>query len=301
MKHHVQCDSPDCNKYFTVSNPYNYGRGKYCTSCRERHSTKVLTIQREHELTIQEVICEGAQYFSSAESIADYIGVSFVTVYNWIEKYFGFSFQEFRRKYICKSTRCYSLNIKRASYSKSDYILKKLRDKRYCSCVSSLDPNYIMTCAPIYVVTEVLKGSPKIEKVSDKVFEVAPNQVKFGFYKVVHFCSGPVYFTRSKPVYWIDSCHGVYYFSVNPLLEEYLKPVSVVGELPSYLVEGSNNLDPIKLGVFPVKFSTFPVKTAPIPRLLISDYEKVTVSSEFPFQSNYLRPTLEKIFLVRIM
>jgi hypothetical protein len=111
--------------------------------------------------------------------MADYIGVSFVTMYHWIKRYYGMTFQQFRRSHICKSDKCYLLNIKRSSYSRHDYILKKIRDKRYCACINALERDHIMTNAPVGVISSILVGRPKISKISDNVFAVMPNPVRF--------------------------------------------------------------------------------------------------------------------------
>ena len=193
------CNSPGCeNKTeYRVGDEYSF-----CSECRENHSLFVLKVQIEHEKPIKEVILD-AKLFKSASGMSDYIGVSFVTLYNWIEKYFkdnkgkGLSFQEFRREYICRSTKCYVLNIERSSYSRSDYILKKIRSKCKCACINALAPDLIMTNAPFEDVGNILRGHPRIKKISDGVFALAPNPIKIRNVKAIKvWKQSPIHFPR---------------------------------------------------------------------------------------------------------
>jgi len=183
LKKTVDCSTPKCaNKVLVKMNNTDYA---FCDKCREDHSVCVLKIQAEHEKDIKEVILD-SRIFKTANGMADYVGVSFVTMYNWIEKYFEMTFQEFKRRYICRSTKCYLLNIKRSSYSRNDYILKKIKSKiNYCACVNALEPDHIMTNCPLEVIKSILRGAPKIAKINDNVFALVPNPVHLWPYKPV--------------------------------------------------------------------------------------------------------------------
>lgn len=192
MKKSLTCDTPYCSA--TVwDTPYSrVGTYHFCHKCRQDHSSKILIAQVEHGQDIKQVILD-ARMFKSASAMADYIGVSFVTLYHWIEKYFGLNFQEFKRKYICKSTNCISVDITRSSYSRHDYILKKLRGRRYCACINTLDSDQIVTNAPISVVREVLRGAPRIDRLTDSFYKMVPDPIYWGYY--------PVY-SKIQPVYF---------------------------------------------------------------------------------------------------
>jgi len=190
----VECDTPYCNNKILLQDSddpeYNY---IFCPKCKEDHSLKVLRIQADpsHRKHIKEIILD-SRMFKSANGMSDYIGISFVTMYNWIQKYFGMTFQEFRRYYICKSNKCYLLNIKRSSYSRNDYILKKIRSSgNYCACVNSLEPDHIMTNCPQNVVSSILRGYPRIRKISDHMYALSPKPI------IMHTCM-PVHII--KPV-----------------------------------------------------------------------------------------------------
>jgi len=147
--------------------------------------------------------------------MADYIGVSFVSVYHWILQYFNMSFQEFRRKYICKKSSrgsCYHLDLGRSTYSRNDYVVKKIKAKRYCACLNALEDNLIMTNAPVSVMQSVLRGRPRIEKISDDVFALVPDPLKF---------------VGLMPIYW-DQC------AVVPKATTPKVRVSHAGELKFY-------------------------------------------------------------------
>lgn len=184
MKSLINCHTPYCDSRILVSDSEEDDY-IFCPKCREEHSLCVLKTQVDHEKPIKEVILD-ARIFKNANGMADFAGVSFVSMYNWIKKYFNMSFQEFRRQYICKSDKCYLLNIKRSSYSRNDYILKKIRSRsNRCACINSLEPNFIMTNCPPATVSSILRGAPKITKISDNVFALAPKPIHFGFYKSV--------------------------------------------------------------------------------------------------------------------
>lgn len=175
----VRCNTPECyNKAWANSNWKNKKDYIFCKDCRSVHSYDVLVVQAKHEKPIKEIILE-SRMFGSASYMADYIGVSFVTMYHWIKKYFGMTFQEFRRAYICKSDKCYLLNIRMSSYSRHDYILKKIRDKRYCACINALEKDHIMTNAPIGLIPSILVGRPEVVKISDDTFAIMPSPVRF--------------------------------------------------------------------------------------------------------------------------
>lgn len=200
MPRAVPCDTPKCAGEVWVSAVKPWPKsGKireynFCARCRAKHSYNALATQAVFEKPIEDVILD-ARMFRTACHMADYIGVSFVTLYHWIAKYFGMSFQEFRRKYICKSEDCYLLNVYQATYNRQDYILKKIRDKRYCACAHLLE-DHIMTNAPLNVVSAILAGCPRIGKISDDVFVLLPS---------------PVYFEdRVQPVYDLLNLSPVY-------------------------------------------------------------------------------------------
>jgi len=173
----VTCSTPYCSNQMLI-NDTDVGCAYFCPECKEIHSKKVLKLQVEHGKTIQEAILD-SRIFNTANGMADYLGVSFVTMYNWIKQYFDMSFQEFRRKYLCKSSKCYLLNIERSSYSRNDYILKKIRTSgNYCACINSLEPNYIMTNCPQSVVSSILRGRPKVAKIANSCFVLIPEPIK---------------------------------------------------------------------------------------------------------------------------
>ena len=184
------CDSPGC------SNPLSddgFRRGStgydFCEECKRLHSYRVLLTQVYHEEPIVDVLL-AASKFKTASGMAAYIGVSFVTIYHWIKRYYNCTFQEFRRTYICKNRgkQCYLLDITRSSYSRHDYVLKKIRSKRYCACINALENNLIMTNAPISVVQSILRGRPAISQISDGKFALVPLPIYFSNVKT------PVYF-----------------------------------------------------------------------------------------------------------
>jgi len=198
MRSFVECRTPYCSNCFFIvvedEEDLNY---VFCRECRKEHSSYVLNTQVDHEKPIKDIIMD-ARLFNSANNMADYIGVSFVTVYHWIKKYFGVSFQEFRRDYICRSERCYLVNIKGAPYSRPDYILKKVKDKRYCACINELGKDYMMTNAPIKLVSKILNktiyNKTILYKKSEKVDPIY-------FWKPIYF-EGVLYKIDVKPIYF---------------------------------------------------------------------------------------------------
>lgn len=162
------CSSPFCN------NPVSgLSSVDFCDACKEEHSPAVLRVQVEHGKLIRDVLFD-AKIFRSAQGMADYIGISFVSLYNWVEKYFGITYQEFKRRYICRSTKCYRLDIRRSNYKRSDYILKKLRGVGRCACVNVPQSNVIMTNASKSEIIQIFKGSPEVKEVETGLFMLAP-------------------------------------------------------------------------------------------------------------------------------
>lgn len=186
-----KCDTPYCSRLIPSARLKRATKEGYhfCDRCRAEHSYRVLVAQTQHDMPIKELLLE-ASSFQSAGSMADYVGVSFVTVYHWILRYYSMSFQEFRRRYICKKSsrgQCYHLDLGRSTYSRNDYVVKKIKAKRYCACLNALERNLIMTNAPLHIMQSVLRGKPRIEKISDDVFALVPDPIKF-----IH--ETPVYF-----------------------------------------------------------------------------------------------------------
>lgn len=183
MRKLITCTTPYCDNSILLRDDKD--PPMFCPACRSEHSLTALKIQKEHGLPIKQVILD-SRIFKSANGMADYVGITFVTMYNWIKKYFGMHFQEFRRTYICKSDACYLLNISRSSYSRNDYVLKKIRSRaNYCACFNALEPDHIMTNCPPDVVSSILRGYPVIRKISDRFFALAPR---------------PAHFRRVKPI-----------------------------------------------------------------------------------------------------
>lgn len=202
--HRVKCSTPYCENDCLVRKlEFDNQEYFFCKSCRRTHSKTALVTQVEHGKPLDQVILDSI-IFRTANGMSDYLGVSFVTLYHWIGKYFGMTFQEFRRTYICESTNCYLLNIERSSYSRSDYVLRKIRSRHYCACINALEPGHIMTKAPLYVVTNLLKNRPKLEKITDKSFVVGV--VPFIFEKKV------------KPFYYKNLVQPFYYREIIPFL-----------------------------------------------------------------------------------
>lgn len=185
MRARVPCSTPYCDNEVFVKEPHRITReNHFCKRCREEHSYYVLITQVNHGYDIRKIILDAAAFFNTASSMGDYVGVSFVTMYHWLQKYFGMTFQEFRRTYICKSTRCYTLDIRGSSYSRNDYIIKKIKSRRYCACVNALDRNQITTNAPISVISEILRGSPCVEKIHDSFYMLVPQPIQFNLVPV---------------------------------------------------------------------------------------------------------------------
>jgi len=180
LRKRIACETPGCTGELSVPEEFKRTRGVYyyCRECRANYSYRVLVTQTQHGYDIRKILLDAASLFNSVSGIAAYVGVSFVTVYNWLTKYFDMSFQEFKRVYICKSPKCYTLNIQGSTYSRYDYVLKKIKRQRYCACSSVLDKNQIMTNAPLSVIEEILRGGTRVQRISDASFMLVPQPVK---------------------------------------------------------------------------------------------------------------------------
>ena len=205
----LTCDTPYCNNTILSEDTLIPGRSYvFCPSCRAEHpSLRVLKAQVEHDQPIKDIILD-ARIFQSCNGMADYVGVSFVTMYKWITQYFGMTFQEFRREYICNSSKCYLLNIKRSSYSRNDYILKKIRSRgRYCACINALEPDHIMTNCPPTEISDILRGYPNIKRISDNLFALASKPAHFWPVRPICAAYRPVMariVSKPRPIYFFD-------------------------------------------------------------------------------------------------
>jgi len=161
MRQMVECSSPGCYECFFVGKDKPGVGHLFCKKCREEHSYHVLVVQAEHQDQIRKVLLD-SRVFNTAAGMADYVGVSFVSIYHWIQRYFGMTFQEFRREHICKSDKCYLLDISGSPYSRGDYVLKKIKDRRYCACINELGRSHMMTNAPFDLVSQILGTKLKI-------------------------------------------------------------------------------------------------------------------------------------------
>lgn len=186
-----ECDTPYCRRLIPAPRLKRATKEgfHFCERCRNEHSFRVLIAQAQHGMPIKELLLE-ASSFQTAGSMADYVGVSFVTVYHWILRYFAMSFQEFRRRHICKKSsrgQCYHLDLGRSPYTRNDYVVKKIKSKRFCACLNALEQHLIMTNAPLSVMQSVLRGRPRIERISDDVFALVPDPIRFLTMQPIYF------------------------------------------------------------------------------------------------------------------
>lgn len=166
------CKSPGCS-----NSVKRVASTNYCNECRKEHSSYVLDLQVEHGKPIKEIILD-ARIFQNAQCMADYIGISFVSLYGWIEKYFGMNFTEFKREYICRSRYCKNINLEGSSL-KLDYAAQRLRSRMYCVCVNSKEPNKIMTNAPSKTISELFETSHTFKESEDGEMIADVQPVKF--------------------------------------------------------------------------------------------------------------------------
>lgn len=183
----LRCRTPYCKNLIRVSSYPKPSEYLFCDSCKKEHSYSVLVLQADLKAPIKQILVDAATMFKSASLIGDFCGVSFVTVYSLLKKYYGMSFQEFKRAYVCKNKNCELYNIENSSYSRNDYVLKKIRARHFCACINALEKNHIMTNAPSGVVSSILRGSPKVVRLSDDIFLTPPKPVRFKDICPVHF------------------------------------------------------------------------------------------------------------------
>ena len=180
------CKSPGCGNSFFADGDANYVQASFCPDCRDAHSAQVLKTQIEHSMPIRELLLD-AKVFRTATGMSDYFGVSFVTVYHWIRRYFGMTFQEFRREYICKTKGCYAVDISGSKYNRVEYLLKKIKDNRHCACLSEAGKQYVLTNTPLDKLRKILKVEPKICDLHAKT--VKPE---------------PMYYLKIEPIYFLN-------------------------------------------------------------------------------------------------
>lgn len=162
----VKCSSPNCDVSFFVKH-FKEDTNYFCKKCRRLHSLPVLEKQAEHDTPIKQLILD-SRIMNNASGMADYIGISFVSMYNWIQKYFGMTFQEFRCEYICKTPSCYKVKLENFNVIEQEELLNKLKALGYCVCSNSLEKGTITTKAPPSIIARLLKERKKRKPIQDK-------------------------------------------------------------------------------------------------------------------------------------
>src|ERR1700679_721403 len=92
------CQAYGCDKPLVSSES-----SEYCRSCRLEYSTKALELMTSFQAPIGAILVGATKLFTTAQGIADYLGISLPTLYSWITRYHSLSFRQFKRKHICSS------------------------------------------------------------------------------------------------------------------------------------------------------------------------------------------------------
>lgn len=123
---------------------------KFCPKCRESLGgrVKALQLQVEEGRPIQDIIVQAgrAAFDSYVEDGRDVIGrfsknlgIQYEILHEWLRAFFGLSWPDWKRRYICAAHSCSVVDVSRVRttrphrYSKY-YPIEKLREKGVCSC-----------------------------------------------------------------------------------------------------------------------------------------------------------------------
>lgn len=131
-----KCATPWCKDQVSVVKGNTNKKKLYCEKCRDEHEISVLLLQTEYNKEIKEIIIEQAILFNfkSIRLLADALVTQISYVRYWIEKYFDLDWDEFRIVYRCKNAKCEKIAMK--GIKNKYYIVKQLKDKRICSCLT---------------------------------------------------------------------------------------------------------------------------------------------------------------------
>ena len=131
-----KCYTPWCTNQISILENNTNRKKLYCPSCNKEHEISILCLQTAYQKPIKEIILEEAKIFNfkSLRVLSDALDTHISYLRYWIKKYFDCSWDEFRIKYDCQYHHCKRLCM--AGVKNKYYILKKLKDKRICSCLT---------------------------------------------------------------------------------------------------------------------------------------------------------------------
>ena len=131
-----KCRTPWCKDSVSVQVGNINVKKFYCTNCNDSHEKQILELQYLHNKPIREVLVDEAKLFNfkSLSILADAFESSIPCVRKWITKYFGISWDEFRREYHCKGSACLRFNTD--TVRNKYYIRAKIKKERICACLT---------------------------------------------------------------------------------------------------------------------------------------------------------------------
>jgi hypothetical protein len=131
----------------------------YCGPCRSEFSLRALDLMRLFGMTIEQLLVHAAGKFTTAEGIADYLGVGLPTLYTWVQRRLNLTFKQFKRKYICSRSgqTCIVLDYGSSGYAWKYTLTDRLkRASDPCMCFVEERAGLLMTTLNAEQVSQAL-------------------------------------------------------------------------------------------------------------------------------------------------
>lgn len=122
------CKIPGCGASGTL-------KDGYCSTCIQSFSPRALELMVEMGLNPIKLLIFAASQFTRALQIADFLGISLPTLYTWLFRYFGLTFNDFKMKYICKEKKCIVVDFSASAYAWRYTMSDRIREEPGgCNC-----------------------------------------------------------------------------------------------------------------------------------------------------------------------
>lgn len=100
-----------------------------------------------------------------AQSIADYLGISLPTLYSWVSRYYGMTFAQFERKFLCRGRRCIVVDYSAADYQWRYTMTDRVNGvPRGCMCFIKNNTNLMMVTLPPEALEKALSADVLLDE-----------------------------------------------------------------------------------------------------------------------------------------
>jgi hypothetical protein len=193
--------TPECGGRFFVRarslEAVKAWKNKFCPSCRERFGGRfvALRLQVDQGAAITDIIVTAGRsafdWYSEAEGrdvltrFGDSLGVSYHTLHDWLQFFFGLSWPDWKRRFICAGHSCSIVDVSALTSGRPKYyVVDQLRRKGICSCPIKGDDLILIDRRPDDLTPDALQArftrsagwTKHVKVVSGSHLELLPQQ-----------------------------------------------------------------------------------------------------------------------------